>query len=66
MAQVIRIYRTKVYPSVAHPGFAWKYVYSIDSPSGIFVGDGAGWRDRIAKRESLKHNRPIVKDWLSC
>jgi hypothetical protein len=48
------ITRDKVYPSRAHPGPAWKWVYTVTVPGEqyAFSGEGLNWAKGIAKTKA--------------
>jgi hypothetical protein len=60
---MVTISREKNFPSVAHPGPAWVYLYTVTIP-GLpypFKGKGIGWARQIAKQHGK--NLPIVETW---
>lgn len=61
----IVITRTRVYPSVAHPGPAWKWVYTVAIPGEpyTFAGEGLHWVQWLAKKKAPE--MPIVYAWKS-
>jgi hypothetical protein len=59
----IVVIREKTYPSKAHPGFAWKWTYTVTIPGEqySFSGDTLSWVRDLCK--SKAPTLPIVLTW---
>lgn len=58
----VRITRERNYPSRAHPGPAWVYVYTVQVPGlDPMKGRGIGWAVLMAQKHGP--DRRIVYGW---
>lgn len=61
------ITRERNYPTVAHPGPAWVYLYTIAVPGDVYPmkGTGIGWARRMAKARAEELGRKVIEAWAA-
>lgn len=62
-AQVVRLTRHRLYPVVAHPGPAWRWLYSYQADDGPIREYGTGLTDAIRCVRRVFPNAKVIKTW---